>query len=446
MRRLWAVSFPLALVTALALLLISELSYHRSTSALHEASQSSRVRLEVERLLRLMVDAESGQRGYLLTGKDDYLQPYAAATRELGSAIRALTPYYAQPAQRGQLGDFEALARAIEKKISELDLTIKLRREGRDEAWQAVTATEIGRETQETIRRIAGRLAEAEGLRLAEQQQQVGQTLLITRLGVGTMTVLSVLAFHVYLRQTRTLVAERELQGAALQAERDKLEAQVERRTRDLTVLARHLQTMQEAERGHLARELHDELGALLTSAKLDVARLRSRVGSQGPEVAERLQHLNDALNSGIALKRRIIEDLRPSALGHLGLVASLEILTREFADRSGLAMRTELAPVQLGDSAQLSVYRFVQEALTNVAKYADASAVAVGLRAAEDGRVEVTVQDDGRGFDPQQVTSSAHGLAGLRFRIEAEGGRMRVNSAVGEGTRLSATLPARPA
>ena len=441
LRRLWAFSFPLALVTALALLSISELSYQRSTAALEEASQSFRVRLEVERVLRLMVDAETGQRGYLLTGKEDYLEPYAAATKEIGSALHALAGYYAEAAHRAELGDFEALARAIEKKISELDLTITLRREGRDEAWQAVTATDIGRETQQTIRAIAKRLADAENRRLAEQQRQVGQTLLISRLGVGTMTVLSVLAFHFYLRQARELVAERERKRAALQAERDKLEAQVERRTRDLTVLARHLQTMQEAERSHLARELHDELGALLTSAKLDVARLRSRLPGQAPEVTERLGHLNEALNSGIALKRRIIEDLRPSALGHLGLVASLEILTREFAQRSGLAVHTQLAAVRLSDSAKLSVYRFVQEALTNIAKYAKATRVDVRLREADDG-VELAVQDDGCGFDPQMVQSSAHGLAGLQFRVEAEGGRMRVNSAAGEGTRLTAWMP----
>jgi hypothetical protein len=93
---------------------------------------------------------------------------------------------------------------------------------------------------------------------------------------------------------------------------------------------------VREEERGHLARELHDELGALLTAAKLDVARLKSRLGDQPPEVGQRLQHLTETLNSGIALKRRIIEDLRPSSLSNLGLTASLEILAREFSERSG--------------------------------------------------------------------------------------------------------------
>ncbi len=439
-----ALSFLLALLTALALLLISEMSYRRSVAAIGDTTQVFDVRLDVRRLLRLMVDAETGQRGYLLTGRDEYLAPYHQAVKEIGELLRRLTPHYS--AQPQQAGDFEAMARAIEKKLSEIDTTLKLRRDGRDSAWQGLIDTDIGKDAQDTIRRSADRLEQAEVQRLQLHQGQVGQTLLIARLGVATMTVLSVLAFYFYLKQTRALGEQRERQRTLLQAERDLLESQVARRTEDLTVLARHLQHAQEHERSHLARELHDELGALLTSAKLDVARLQSRLPSAAPEVAERLRHLNAALNDGIALKRRIIEDLRPSALSHLGLTVSLDILTREFAQRSGLAVHTDFEPVRLDESGELTVYRFVQEALTNIAKYARATRVDVGLRTADDG-VEVTVQDDGAGFDPSQVRRSAHGLSGMRFRVEAEGGRMQLQSQPGQGTRLVASLPlARPA
>ena len=96
------------------------------------------------------------------------------------------------------------------------------------------------------------------------------------------------------------------------QSERDRLEAEVARRTGQLTELAQHLQTIREDERSRLARELHDELGALLTAAKLDVARLKSRLGETTPEVAGAARPPERSLNGGIALKRRIIEDLRP--------------------------------------------------------------------------------------------------------------------------------------
>ena len=104
-----------------------------------------------------------------------------------------------------------------------------------------------------------------------------------------------------------------------MQAERDRLEIDVARRTAQLTELTQHLQTAREDERNRLARNLHDELGALLTSAKLDAARIKSRLAGMAPEALERLAHLVETLNASIALGRSIIEDLRPSTLGQPG-------------------------------------------------------------------------------------------------------------------------------
>jgi signal transduction histidine kinase len=244
-----------------------------------------------------------------------------------------------------------------------------------------------------------------------------------------------------YLRQTTALVRQREEQRRLVQMERDQFEREVLLRTAQLTELARHLQTVREDERHHLARELHDELGALLTAAKLDVARLKSRLGVVSAEVAERLQHLNDGLNSGIALKRRIIEDLRPSSLSNLGLVAALEILVREWGQRSEIEVDAEFEPVRLRPTAELTVYRLVQEALTNVTKYARATEVQVRLMTI-DGRVRVSVRDNGVGFDVDAPRSSAHGLLGMRYRLETEGGRLVMQSAPGQGTLIQADLP----
>jgi signal transduction histidine kinase len=249
------------------------------------------------------------------------------------------------------------------------------------------------------------------------------------------------LAFYLYLRQTTALESAGEQQQKVLQQERDLLERQVRERTATLAELATHLQLVREEERGHLARELHDELGALLTAAKLDVARLKSRLGTQSPEVSQRLQHLTESLNSGIALKRRIIEDLRPSSLSNLGLTASLEILAREFSERSGVEITTGLEPVELDESSQLTVYRLVQESLTNVGKYAEAKQVDISVRN-YGNHVEVDIKDNGKGFNTAEVRPSTHGLAGMRHRVEAAGGRLTVSSAPGSGTRISAVLP----
>ena len=218
----------------------------------------------------------------------------------------------------------------------------------------------------------------------------------------------------------------------------------VAQRTTELTQLARHLQTAREDERGRLARDLHDELGALLTSAKLDAARIRSRLGGQVPEALERLAHLVGTLDQVIALKRRIAEDLRPSALAHLGLAATLEILAREFGERSGLAVHVQLSPVALSADAELTVYRLVQEAINNLTKHAKATQVWLQL-GQRDGGAEVSVRDDGVGFDTRLRPPTSHGLLGMRFRVEAEGGTLALESSPGAGTRVTAWLPAGP-
>jgi len=155
--------------------------------------------------------------------------------------------------------------------------------------------------------------------------------------------------------------------------------------------------------------------------------------------------HLNEALNGGIALKRRIIEDLRPSSLSNLGLVAALDILLREFSSRSEIRVVENLAPVTVSAAAQLTIYRLVQEALTNVVKYAKANEVVVSLQPSPAGGATVAVRDNGVGFDVGAPRLARHGLIGMRYRVEADGGTMRLESAPGAGTLIEATLPPAP-
>ncbi len=231
-------------------------------------------------------------------------------------------------------------------------------------------------------------------------------------------------------------------QQVLVQAVNERLEAEVLRRTRQLTELTQHLQTAREDERQRLARDLHDELGALLTSAKLDAARIRARLGATAPEASARLAHLVQTLDKVIEHKRTITENLRPSALSHLGLPATLQILAREFRERSGIAVHCDLAPVQLSPPAELVVYRLVQEAINNITKYAAAREVWLALRE-QDGHAVVSVRDDGVGFDVEASSRAGHGLVGMRFRAEAERGHLTVSSAVGRGTCIELTLPA---
>ena len=159
------------------------------------------------------------------------------------------------------------------------------------------------------------------------------------------------------------------------------------------------------------------------------------------PETIERLDHLVLTLDASVALGRDIIEDLRPSSLSNLGLVTTLEILAGEFAQRSGVQVVCEVVPVDLSPSAELVVYRMVQEAMTNISKYAQAKRVWISMDSAN-GVARVNVTDDGQGFDVTTGSRSAYGLVGMHYRVAAEHGSLSVVSKPGEGTRLSLTLP----
>ncbi|HEY9238946.1 MAG TPA: CHASE3 domain-containing protein, partial [Burkholderiaceae bacterium] len=425
-------AFPLAALAALAMFLISESSYQQATTTFAALGTQAEARNRIQVLWRSLTDAETGQRGYLLTGRKEYLRPYVEAQGRVGDSLGWLNDYYAREPDVGAL--MHQVAQASRAKLSELAETMKLYDERKEDAWRNLMLSNIGKEQMDTVRVLSERLLQHESAKVEVARSSLALTLLLNRIGVSAMTALSLLALYMYLRQTTALVRQREDQRRLVQSERDQFEGEVLVRTEQLTDLARHLQTVREDERHRLARELHDELGALLTAAKLDVARLKSRLGTVTPEVAERLQHLSDGLNSGIALKRRIIEDLRPSSLSNLGLVAALDILVREWAQRSEIHADAEIEPVRLRPAGELTVYRLVQEALTNITKYAKAKNVVVRVGTV-DGEVQISVRDDGVGFDTEQPRSSAHGLLGMRYRLETEGGELSLESTPGAGT-----------
>jgi signal transduction histidine kinase len=436
--------WPLGLLVALSTLLLSELAYRGAAAQLDELVTLGRARLELVRLVARVADAESGQRGYLISGRPDYLEPYRFAAEDATAGLAALHQFYGQVQHQQAEQRTREIARAVATKLSELQEVLKLAQAGRPEAARELMLTDIGRDQMDSIRRQAAELLADENRQIAASTGRVFDTLMLHRLGVAAMTVLSLLLFTLFLRQSRALERQRRERQAQVLAERDHLEQEVQRRTAELTQLARHLQTAREDERARLARDLHDELGALLTAAKLDVARLKPRL-AEAPELQARLAHLTEALNSGIALKRRIIEDLRPSTLDQLGLAAALDILCRETADRLAIPIDLQVdAAARLSRSAQLTAFRLVQEGLNNMAKYAQASRASVSLRV-EEGQVLLQLQDDGRGFQLDQVALASHGLLGMRFRVEAEQGRLRVHSAPGQGCTLSAWLPLEP-
>ena len=197
----------------------------------------------------------------------------------------------------------------------------------------------------------------------------------------------------------------------------------------------------QELERARLARELHDETGQALTSILLGLKPLEQAADSdEGREAVASVRELVVSTLQGV---RRLAVELRPSALDDFGLVPAVERLADTFREQSGLHVdfEAQLGEARLPSEAETTLYRVIQEALTNIVKHADASRVSILLQRTGSDALAV-VEDDGSGFDPRFPRDDALGLAGMRERLALAGGRLRIESTAGAGTTVVAEVP----
>lgn len=218
----------------------------------------------------------------------------------------------------------------------------------------------------------------------------------------------------------------------------------LERSRQELRRLARHRETRIEQERAHLAREVHDELGQVLTAARMQLQLLRGKLSPDGT-MKDAVQHI-DATESLIAEAYRsvktIASDLRPAAL-NLGLTAAVEWLAERLLKPAGVAceIRFTAEADSLGEAQNIGLFRIVQESLSNIVRHAAATKVTLGFE--KSGRTtRLTIRDDGRGFDPAGVDRREHfGLLGMVERAEALGGSLSVDSRPAQGTTLTVEI-----
>jgi len=221
--------------------------------------------------------------------------------------------------------------------------------------------------------------------------------------------------------------------------------AELARQRVELDVLTSRMIGAQEEERRRIARELHDGVSQTLTAAKFELERHLRR-----PEASEELRRSVQTIGDAIGEVRRLCVDLRPSQLDHLGLAATLEWYGKAFAKRTGIAtdVQAEEALPALAPEIEINMYRIIQEALSNVAKHADATHVTVRIRERA-RRLEAIVQDDGRGFDPATVKRCAAGENGMGLLTMAErahllGGELQIKARPGRGTVIEVSIPLR--
>ncbi|MFT3857616.1 MAG: PAS domain-containing protein [Aquabacterium sp.] len=228
--------------------------------------------------------------------------------------------------------------------------------------------------------------------------------------------------------------------------ERRRIETELLDSRNKLRDMVAHHEVACEAERKHLAREVHDELGQLLTAMRMDLAMLRPH-GVRDPAVLRLTEDMGMLLDQMFKVTRQVVTSLRPAALD-AGLVAALEWLAQDFAQRYGMPCTVDAGGRDLALPEALSsiVFRVVQESLTNVARHADANEVAIMLRH-EAGELHLQVRDDGRGFDFNAVRHQpGYGLLSMRERVLSLGGTLCIDSGPGRGTTIDIDVPTQDA
>lgn len=427
-------ALPVVLLLAALAMLVNEAAYHHKTRAVLSAIALTEARVQVARTLHRVTELEAAARAYVATRQAGDRKRFDEAARALLQDRQATVGVLARVHDLGS-----ATAERVHGLISEHQQRLQdwtnMESEGRPSNVRAVGNLPEAARTADLARELDDALVTAS---LAQQRLRASlfDSFTLSRGAVHALIILAVVALILFARELRRADERQAL-------EHERLEAQIVERTARLRDLAEHLVTAREDERNRLARELHDEMGGVLTAMQFELARLK-RLPALPGTAFERIAGFERRLNDSIALKRRIIENLRPSSLEQLGLQVALEMLCADMASIGGLPVHARVQPLAVGKDAELSLFRVAQESLTNVLKHAQASSILVVLRATR-AWVQLTVEDNGHGFDPAAISAGRHGILGMRLRIEAHGGELNVDSAPGTGTRISVHLPVVP-
>ncbi len=207
--------------------------------------------------------------------------------------------------------------------------------------------------------------------------------------------------------------------------------------------LTEYLQNIREEERLHISREIHDELGQLLTVLKMDVSWLNKKIDAPEGPIRAKITELLGLIDTTVKTVRRIASELRPTLLDDLGIQAAMEWHLEEFERRSGIHQNFDPPgrEVSVDDSQKIGLFRIFQESLTNVARHSGGKNVNVSLKE-DDNLVILTIQDDGKGFDEESTRKNTLGLLGMKERTKVMGGEYTIQSEPGNGTTVKVVVP----
>jgi signal transduction histidine kinase len=444
--RFFGLTTLLSVLFLAGLFAIGELGRARLGMASEEMQTAMGRRILVGELRQHVAEAALASRSLLLTGSPEYLDSLRNAARRIDAHAETLVASYTaaeDPSASAAARQLRYLAGVQTGAIMSLVALYTAR--------GAAAATELARAQSPTIDPVrqfldvAERLERHEVVRVRDARDHWRrEQSLVRRLGLAGI------AFNIVLVLSASLLAlatSRRHRAAMRQVgrRRDELEAEAATRAAELNEVYGHLQSVQELERSRLARGLHDELGGLLLAARMDVTWVKQHArDSDAHTLVARIDRILEALDQGIDLKRRVIEELRPTLLDNMGLLAALRWQVGESCRRAGLQCHCHFpaAEPDVAPRTAIALFRVVQEALANVLKHAAATRVDLTLEVTAE-HLLLTVADDGAGIAADRLRApQSHGLAGMKHRVVALGGTLTVGLAPGGGTEVRAIVP----
>jgi signal transduction histidine kinase len=441
----WYVAVPPFLIIGFlaALFFLTGAGQERLQEASERLQKSALREQVIDQLQNSLSRSVATQRGFLLTGDQKFLKAYDNYVAEVEPRLERLRLAYAD--SDSDLADVRTLHVLIGKRLADLAMLVAIQKTQGTSAAIALVKTSVGSDTGEAINEILEQLRDRESREHGAAEENWSRSLTLSRWIIVAGTVFNMLLVGIAARLVYMDLRRRTLQTAELRDQKLQLEREAEERNRELVELSTHLQNVAEREKAALARELHDELGGLLVGARMDISWAEQHLAENDSDMKQRLHRVQQNLSAGVDLKRRIIEELRPTLLDNVGLFAALRWQLQETCGRAGLKCIESYPDEEpkLTSDAAIALFRIAQEAFTNIVKHSAAKSMDITLDMDGDAIV-MQISDDGKGIPASRLTAiGSHGLASMRHRVRALGGRLDVRSPASGGTILLVRIPA---
>jgi CHASE3 domain sensor protein len=327
----WYIALPPVLLIAflIGLFFLASAGQARLNLTNERAHRSQLREQALNEFAGLITDAESAQRGYLLTGEGAYLSPYAAAVTNVGQALDRLHDAYGSDESSPE---FHQLRILTGKELGELEDGVALSKKHGISAAASILGTDVGKRTMDSIVAILATMRSEEAAEAVAANSEWRTDYRLSRWVSAAGAILNIGLVLLAIRLVYADMRRRARQAAALRGQKSELEQQVEARTRELTALSTHLQGVSEQEKSALSRELHDELGGLLVAARMDLSWLQQRLPTSDPAIEQRFKRIHESLSAGVEAQGR-------------GRTAAHAARQHGFVHRVALAVQGNLPP-----------------------------------------------------------------------------------------------------